>query len=141
MTFHPRRFLLTSATSTLCCRRFLAFMIRTMAASISCFLSSSTLFLVSLRSGSDSPFAATGGRTIDSKQTIRYSEPEERAHRVRRPLPRPQDPQTRVKGSILSFDRTAIITRGRGREKSKPISIGLGIMSRKGERISDCISA
>lgn len=43
----------------LCCIRFLAFIILTMAASISCFLSSSTLLLVSLRSGSDSPFAAT----------------------------------------------------------------------------------
>lgn len=39
--------------------RLRAFIILTIAASISCFLSSSTLFLVSLRSGSDSPFAAT----------------------------------------------------------------------------------
>jgi hypothetical protein len=39
--------------------RLRAFIILTIAASISCFRSSSTLFLVSLRSGSDSPFAAT----------------------------------------------------------------------------------
>lgn len=39
--------------------RFRAFIIRTMAASISCFRSSSTLLRVSLLSGSDSPFAAT----------------------------------------------------------------------------------
>lgn len=39
--------------------RFRAFIILTIAASISCFLSSSTLLLVSLRSGSDSPFAVT----------------------------------------------------------------------------------
>lgn len=39
--------------------RFRAFMIRTIAASISCFRSSSTLLRVSLLSGSDSPFAAT----------------------------------------------------------------------------------
>ncbi len=51
--------LLTSATRTLCCMRFRAFIILTMAASISCFLSSSTFVLVSFRSGSDSPFAAT----------------------------------------------------------------------------------
>lgn len=38
---------------------FRDFMIRTIAASISCFRSSSTLLLVSLRSGSDSPLAAT----------------------------------------------------------------------------------
>lgn len=53
---------LTSATSTLCCIFFLDFMMRTMAASISCFLSSSTFCRVSLRSGSDSPcLAATAG--------------------------------------------------------------------------------
>jgi len=39
--------------------RFRAFIIRTIAASISCFRSSSTLLRVSLLSGSDSPFAAT----------------------------------------------------------------------------------
>lgn len=39
--------------------RFLSFIMRTIAASISCFLSSSTLLRVSLLSGSDSPFAAT----------------------------------------------------------------------------------
>lgn len=38
---------------------FRAFMIRTMAASISCFLSSSTLLRVSFLSGSDSPLAVT----------------------------------------------------------------------------------
>lgn len=52
---------LTSATRTLCCIFFLDFMIRTMAASISCFLSSSTFCRVSFLSGSDSPcLAATG---------------------------------------------------------------------------------
>lgn len=49
----------TSATRPECCIRFRAFMIRTMAASISCFRSSSTLLLVSFRSGSDSPLAVT----------------------------------------------------------------------------------
>lgn len=44
---------------TLTVIRLRDFMIRTMAASISCFRSSSTLLRVSLRSGSDSPFAAT----------------------------------------------------------------------------------
>lgn len=41
------------------CIVFLAFIIRTMAASISCFRSSSTLERVSFLSGSDSPLAAT----------------------------------------------------------------------------------
>lgn len=44
---------------TLTVMRLRDFMIRTIAASISCFRSSSTLLRVSLRSGSDSPFAAT----------------------------------------------------------------------------------
>lgn len=50
--------LLTSATRTLCCIFFLDFIIRTMAASISCFLSSSTFCRVSFLSGSDSPCLA-----------------------------------------------------------------------------------
>lgn len=49
---------LTSATKTLCCIFFLDFIIRTIAASISCFLSSSTFCLVSFLSGSDSPCLA-----------------------------------------------------------------------------------
>lgn len=48
----------TSATKTLCCIFFLDFIIRTIAASISCFLSSSTFCLVSFLSGSDSPCLA-----------------------------------------------------------------------------------
>ena len=53
----------TSATRTLCCIFFLDFMMRTMAASISCLRSSSTFCRVSFLSGSDSPcLAATGGR-------------------------------------------------------------------------------
>lgn len=48
----------TSATRTLCCIFFLDFMIRTIAASISCFLSSSTFCRVSFLSGSDSPCLA-----------------------------------------------------------------------------------
>lgn len=50
--------ILTSATKTLCCIFFLDFIIRTIAASISCFLSSSTFCLVSFLSGSDSPCLA-----------------------------------------------------------------------------------
>ena len=48
----------TSDTSWLWLSCFLDFMILTMQASISCFLSSSTFFLVSLRSGSASPCLA-----------------------------------------------------------------------------------
>ncbi len=54
----------TSATRTLCCIFFLDFMIRTIAASISCFRSSSTFCRVSFLSGSDSPcLAATAHGT------------------------------------------------------------------------------
>lgn len=49
---------LTSATRTLCCIFFLDFIMRTIAASISCFLSSSTFCRVSFLSGSDSPCLA-----------------------------------------------------------------------------------
>lgn len=60
---------LTSATRTLCCIFFLDFMIRTMAASISCFLSSSTFCRVSFLSGSDSPcLAATRGCITDENK-------------------------------------------------------------------------
>lgn len=54
---------LTSATRTLCCIFFLDFMMRTIAASISCFLSSSTFWRVSFLSGSDSPCLAATGET------------------------------------------------------------------------------
>lgn len=67
---------LTSASRTLCCIFFLDFIIRTMAASISCFLSSSNFCRVSFLSGSDSPcLVVTRTDRQRVKETIRKEAP------------------------------------------------------------------